>query len=91
MKKHRISVIDFVEVVQIPADLAGGLHHGEDLDRPLRSWLRKHGRNHAHLQLARRFKLLFHASQMGTHLVAQPLFFEAGSDARLEQNRIKRF
>ena len=50
----------------------------------------KHLRQHAHLQIAGRLQLLLEPEQMGVHLVAQPLLFQAGAEPRLQQHLIER-
>ena len=50
----------------------------------------KHLRQHAHLQIAGGLQLLLEPEQVGIHLVVQPLPFQAGAEARLQQHLIER-
>ena len=88
-KETKRSVLGGEEIVEVTTDLARRMNEAPYIHRTLSRRQRKHLRQHAHLQIAGRLQLLLEPEQMGIDLVVQPLPFQAGAEARLQQHLIE--
>ena len=89
-KEAERSVLGGEDIIEVAADFPRGMDEAPYIHRTLPRRRGKRLRQHAHLQIAGRLQLLLEPEEVGVHLVVQPLPFQAGAEARLQQHLIER-